>query len=100
MDYYVDGKYVEPSDLNCDETLCRPLDKAQRLGAVEYVQTGTKPPPAGSSDPPQVAVIETRAVHADLAVSLLYWETPGCSSTSETTFVPVIGPANGDDAGM
>jgi hypothetical protein len=102
-DYYLDGKYIPPSDFNCDIAPCATLAEVLPVGrALQYVQTGTKARPADLGDAGlpsgEIPFIETREYKDEIGVSVTYSEMPDCR-TNEATVVPVLTSANADDAG-
>jgi len=76
--YYLDARYVEPSDEACDEIECvgsSGLGSSRHTigSAYEYVKLGRAPAPAGAANVGElVDLIETRAFSGDLYVYFNY----------------------------
>jgi hypothetical protein len=104
-DYYLDGKYIAPSDINCDVFSCQALAAVLSVGhALQYVKTGTKARPHDAADAglpaDEIPFIETREYQDEIAVSVDHSEVPNCGTDpGETTIVPVLTQANDTDAG-
>jgi hypothetical protein len=102
--YYLDGKFVPHGEaMTCDQKDCSSFDAKQPIGrAVEYLQTGKKPPPVGSSAPPEVPVIETRPVSTSLGITVKYSKTGRCDRVEEASLLLTVpqGALPDDDAGI
>jgi hypothetical protein len=71
--YYLDGEFVARNDDACAEVRCKALDEGIRATAEEFVQTGTKRPPAGEPNPETpVFVVETRPLIGQLRLTAHY----------------------------
>ncbi len=95
--YYLDGVFVRPSsNLGCDVVGCDPLPQQIFLGyAREYVKTGQKPAPAGETTAKSPApVIETRAFHGTLRITLKYSTDASCN-TKQQVVLQLVVPKDG-----
>lgn len=83
--YYQDGELILDQGFGCDALACGDTGGEVYGGyAMEYVQTGTRPPPAGGD---VVPVIEKRPLHGELRVSLTYSTDVGGRCKGEQAFV-------------